>query len=82
MKRISTIAVSIAIFLVAAAFTAHRFWGLPADQAQMQMAHFWKNIALAGSSLLLIYFGPGPYSVRSHSRVSFPSSFLPARVSL
>jgi putative oxidoreductase len=61
--------VAIALFLVAAALTVHHFWGLPADQAQMQMVHFWKNISMAGGALLLTYFGPGPYSVRAHSRV-------------
>lgn len=61
--------VAIALFLVATAFTVHRFWGLPADQAQMQMAHFWKNIAMTGGALLLMYFGPGPYSVHARSRV-------------
>ena len=62
-------AVAIAAFLVAAALTVHHFWGLPPEQAQMQMAHFWKNISMAGAALLLVYFGPGPYSVRARSRV-------------
>jgi putative oxidoreductase len=61
--------VAIALFLVAAALTIHRFWGLPADQAAMQIPHFWKNLSMAGGALLLTYFGPGPYSVRARSRV-------------
>lgn len=62
-------AVAIAVFLVLAALTVHRFWGLPPDQAAMQMVHFWKNISMTGGALLLVYFGPGPYSVRARSRV-------------
>src|SRR5437868_10165269 len=43
-------AVLIAVFLVTAAFTVHKFWGI-ADPMQTanQMANFWKNIALAGA---------------------------------
>ncbi|HYO59513.1 DoxX family protein [Archangium sp.] len=62
-------AAAIAAFLVVAALTMHRFWGLPPDQAAMQMTHFWKNISLAGGALMLVYFGPGPYSVRARSQV-------------
>ncbi|WNG40865.1 DoxX family protein [Archangium violaceum] len=62
-------AVAIAVFLVAAALTMHRFWGLPPQEAAMQMTHFWKNISMAGGALLLVYFGPGPFSVRERSRV-------------
>jgi putative oxidoreductase len=62
-------AAAIATFLVLAALTVHRFWGLPPDQAAMQMVHFWKNISMAGGALLLAYFGPGPYSVKARSRV-------------
>jgi putative oxidoreductase len=50
-------AILIAVFLVAAAFTVHKFWGL-ADpmQAANQAAHFWKNISLAGACLLIYAF--------------------------
>jgi putative oxidoreductase len=60
-------AVALAAFLVAAALTVHAFWGLPPEQAQQQMIHFWKNLSMAGGALLLAYFGPGPYSVRARS---------------
>lgn len=61
--------VAIAAFLIAAALMVHRFWGLPPQEAQMQLTHFWKNISMAGGALVLVYFGPGPYSVRARSRV-------------
>ncbi len=62
-------AVALAAFLVAAALTVHRFWGLPPAQAAQQMIHFWKNLSMAGGALLLVYFGPGPFSVRARSTV-------------
>ena len=44
-------------FLVPTAFMMHRFWGV-ADpmMAANQAAHFWKNIALAGASLMIYAF--------------------------
>ncbi|HWC74242.1 MAG TPA: DoxX family protein [Gemmatimonadales bacterium] len=48
-------ALLITIFLVTAAFTVHKFWGI-ADPAMAanQAAHFWKNITLAGACLMII----------------------------
>lgn len=71
-------ALLLAIFLIASALMVHRFWGLTdAMQAQSQMTHFFKNLALAGGALLIVYFGPGPYSVgrraeRFASRIQIP----------
>src|SRR3954471_10679292 len=47
----------IAAFLVPAAFTVHKFWGI-ADpmMAANQAAHFWKNIALTGACLMVYGF--------------------------
>lgn len=45
------------VFLVPTAVLMHRFWGLPdAGLAQNQMAHFWKNIVMAGGALMIYYF--------------------------
>lgn len=67
MTRLS--AALIALFLVVAAFTMHRFWGLADPQAsQMQFIHFMKNLSMAGGALLISYFGPGPVSIRSLRR--------------
>jgi putative oxidoreductase len=52
------------LFLIPAAFTMHKFWGLSDPMmAQNQQAHFMKNLALAGAALLLAWFGSGPYSL-------------------
>lgn len=62
-------AVLIALFLVPAAFTVHKFWGI-ADpmMAANQAAHFWKNITLTGACLMIyalatLYPARWPYSV-------------------
>ncbi len=59
----------IAAFLIPAAFTVHKFWGI-ADpmMAANQAAHFWKNIALTGACLMFyglatLYPGRWPYSI-------------------
>ena len=56
-------------FLVPTSVMMHRFWGV-ADpmMAANQAAHFWKNIVIAGSALMIYYFATvhperWPYSV-------------------
>ena len=44
------------LFLVPAAFTIHRFWGIQDPMmAANQQAHFMKNMSLAGAALLIHY---------------------------
>ncbi len=54
------------VFLVAAAFTMHRYW-LVADSMQKagESAQFWKNISLAGAALLIAAdpHWPWPYAI-------------------
>ena len=59
----------ITAFLIPAAFTLHKFWGIadPMMQAN-QAAHFWKNITLAGACLMIfsfvtLYPARWPYSI-------------------
>lgn len=45
------------LFLLAAAFMVHAFWKF--DDPMMkanEMAHFWKNVALAGAALLIAFY--------------------------
>jgi len=53
----------LALFVLVAAFAAHRFWEY--DQAQMnnQLNHFLKNLAIIGGLLMVATFGPGRASV-------------------
>ena len=62
-------ALLLVLFLVPVALIMHRFWGV-ADpmMAQNQLAHFWKNIVMAGGALMIYYFATvqlerWPYSV-------------------
>lgn len=62
-------AILIAVFLLTAAFTVHKFWGI-ADpmMAANQAAHFWKNISLMGACLMIfgfatLYPARWPYSL-------------------
>ncbi len=50
-------------FTIVAAFIAHRFWEAPPDARMMQMAHFEKNMMIAGAFCLLFVAGGGPYSI-------------------
>jgi uncharacterized membrane protein YphA (DoxX/SURF4 family) len=54
----------VVIFLVPTAFMMHRFWGVDQQTAMMQMPHFLKNLALAGSALMLLAIPtPWPFSL-------------------
>ena len=52
------------LFLIPTAFVMHNYWTLsdPAAKANDQ-AHFFKDIALAGTALLIWYAGSGPFSL-------------------
>lgn len=44
------------VFLIATALIMHQFWGLEGQQAQAEMAHFFKNLSLAGAAMALLLF--------------------------
>ncbi|HZS70027.1 MAG TPA: DoxX family protein [Burkholderiales bacterium] len=53
----------LALFVLIAAFAAHRFWQFDATQYANQMSHFMKNLAIIGGLLFVATFGPGSASV-------------------
>jgi putative oxidoreductase len=57
-------AILVALFLMPVSLSMHKFWTVtdPA-MAQMQMAHFMKNVSMLGAALLVSYFGSGPLSL-------------------
>jgi putative oxidoreductase len=62
-------AIALLVFLVPVTLFMHKFWGLSdAQQAQMQMINFMKNVALMGAALFFAYAGAGAYSLdaRAH----------------
>ncbi|RKH45740.1 DoxX family protein [Corallococcus sicarius] len=62
-------AAMIAVFLVASAVMVHHFWRMEDPvQAQNNLIHFMKNLSMAGGALLVVYFGPGPFSLSRKKR--------------
>ena len=53
----------LALFVLIAAFAAHRFWQFDAAQYGNQMNHFMKNLAIIGGLLFVASFGPGSASL-------------------
>lgn len=56
-------AAAILVFTGLAALIFHNFWAAPPDQAQNQMIHFMKNIAIMGGLLFVVIHGGGPLSL-------------------
>lgn len=61
-------ALLIFLFMIPVTAVFHNPWGVidPA-QAQQQMVHFLKNLAIMGGLLCLYAFGPGRFSLESRS---------------
>jgi len=62
-------AIALLVFLVPVTLFMHKFWGISdAQQQQMQMINFMKNVALMGGALFFVYAGAGAYSLdaRAH----------------
>lgn len=53
----------LSLFVLIAAFAAHRFWEFDAAQYANQMNHFLKNLAIIGGLFFVASFGPGSISV-------------------
>jgi putative oxidoreductase len=56
-------AAALLIWMIPVTLVFHAFWAVPPDQVQMQMIQFFKNLGLMGAMLLIIGFGPGPFSM-------------------
>jgi putative oxidoreductase len=54
----------IALFLIPVTFTMHNFWAIKDPMmARMHQAMFFKNLAMLGAALMIMYFGSGPLSL-------------------
>ena len=62
---------AIVLFLIAVSFPMHNFWAIAnPTQRMMEFGNFIKNMALLGSTLMLLAIPqPWPYSVETRSRV-------------
>ncbi|HYA36973.1 MAG TPA: DoxX family protein [Candidatus Methylomirabilis sp.] len=56
-------ATALLLWMIPVTYIFHAYWGLPADQLQMQFIQFQKNIAIMGGMLYIIAQGPGRYSL-------------------
>ena len=56
-------AAALFLFTGLAALFFHNFWAVSPDQAQNQMVHFMKNIAIMGGLLFVMVHGGGPLSL-------------------
>ncbi len=56
-------ATAILLWMIPVTGLLHAYWGLPADQLQMQFIQFQKNMAIMGGLLYIIGFGPGAFSL-------------------
>jgi len=56
-------ATALVLWMIPVTYVFHAYWGLPADQVQMQFIQFQKNLAIVGGLLYVIAFGSGPYSL-------------------
>lgn len=64
----------IVIFLIPVTFMMHRFWDAGDPMvAAMEMANFFKNLALLGAALIISYFGSGPLSLDNRKHFEKPS---------
>src|SRR5207302_8762253 len=58
-------ALALLIFLVPVTLVFHNFWAVPAEQQQMEMANFLKNLAIGGGLSMVLVKGPGAFSIDS-----------------
>ena len=56
-------ALALLIFLVPVTMVFHNFWAVPAEQQQMEMANFLKNLAIGGGLLIILGRGAGAFSI-------------------
>jgi putative oxidoreductase len=61
-------ALALFLFCIPTALVFHNFWAVPPEQAQNQMIHFLKNLAIMGGLLYVVAFGPGPFGIGGRPR--------------
>lgn len=59
-------AAALFVFTALAALLFHNFWSAPADQAQIQMIMFMKNISIMGGLLFVLVYGSGQLSLEKN----------------
>ncbi len=58
-------AAALFLWMIPVTLVFHNFWAAPADQQQIEMAMFLKNIAMMGGLLYIMAYGSGRFSVKT-----------------
>jgi putative oxidoreductase len=56
-------AVALVVFLVPVTLVFHNFWAAPANEQQVQIVNFLKNLSIAGGALIVFARGAGAFSI-------------------
>lgn len=56
-------ALALIVFLVPVTLVFHNFWAVPADQRQMQLVNFLKNLSIGGGLLIVFARGAGAFAI-------------------
>lgn len=62
------VAIVMFLFLIPVSLVFHHFWDASAAQAMMQHIQFMKNVSIMGGMLMLVYAGPGSWSLDARRR--------------
>ena len=61
-------------FLIPVTLMMHNFWTVAdANEAQIQMVMFMKNVSMLGGAFLIAYFGAGPFSLDNRRVGNLPA---------
>ena len=63
--RIAAAVLFVFVLIISPIF--HGFWGVPAEQKQLQMIMFLKNLAIMGGMLYVMAYGPGPMAAEKNA---------------
>lgn len=61
-------AVGLILMLIPTTLLFHNFWTMEGAEANMQMAHFMKNLAIMGGLAMVFAKGPGRFSIDGRMR--------------
>jgi putative oxidoreductase len=65
-------ALALALFLIPTTLIFHNFWGVSGKEAEEQMQHFMKNVAIMGGLLMVAAQGPGEWSLDARKKPNIP----------
>ena len=60
-------ALALIVFTIPTTLIFHAFWAVGAEQQQIEMIMFMKNLAMTGGLLIVMAFGAGPLSLDARS---------------